>query len=76
MPAAREPHVLDDIGDEANVDELVAMARHEHDAIVLSDIDGEGEPHARQDDDVLERDQPQILLGHVVTAPQPVTFRN
>jgi hypothetical protein len=33
------------------------MTRHEDDAVLVADVDGEGDVHAREDDGVFERDE-------------------
>jgi hypothetical protein len=36
---------------------------YEHDAVLVADVHREGDVHAREDDDVLERDEQQIGQG-------------
>jgi hypothetical protein len=33
------------------------VTRHEHDAVLVADVDREGDVHAREDDRVFERDE-------------------
>jgi hypothetical protein len=39
------------------------VARHEHDALVIADVHGQGDAHAGKHDRVVERNQPQQRLG-------------
>ncbi len=61
--AAGEAHVLGDLGDRADLEELVLVARHEHDALVVADVDRERDAHVGEHDGVVERDQPQQLAS-------------
>jgi hypothetical protein len=36
------------------------VARHENHTLLVADVDGEGDVHAREDDGVFERDEQQI----------------
>ena len=64
VAAAGQPQLLADLGDRADLEELVLVARHEHDALVIADVDGQRDAHAGEHDGVLERDQPQRLLRY------------
>jgi len=63
VAAAGQADPLGDLGDGADLQELVLVAGDEHDALVLADVDGEGDPHVGEDHRVVERDQPQQRLG-------------
>ncbi len=60
--AAGQAHAIGDLGDGADLEELVLVARDEHDTLVLADVIGERDAHAREDDGVVEGNQPQQLL--------------
>ena len=62
MAAAGQPQLLGDLGDRADLEELVLVTRDEHDALVIADVDGQRDAHAGEHDRVLERDQAQGLL--------------
>ena len=57
--AAGQAQLLGDLGDRADLEELVLVTGHEHDALVLADVDRQRDAHAREHDGVVERDQPQ-----------------
>ena len=57
--AAGEADLLGDLGDRADLEELVLVARDEHDALVVADVDRQRDAHVGEDDGVVERDQPQ-----------------
>jgi len=61
--AAAESDAVGDLGDGADGGVLVLVTGHEHDAVLVADVDGEGDVHAREDDGVLERDEQQIGQG-------------
>ena len=63
--AAGQAHLLVDTGDRPDRGELVAGAGDEQHLLLVTGIDAEGEVHAREDDDVVERDQGQGLSGAV-----------
>ena len=60
-PAAGQADVVLDLGDGADLEELVLVAGDEHDALVVADVHGERDPHVGEHDGVVERDQPQQL---------------
>jgi hypothetical protein len=62
VAAAGQPQPLTDLGDRADLEELVLVTGHEHDALVLPDLDRQRDAHAGEHDGVLERDQAQGLL--------------
>ncbi len=62
VPAAGQSQPLADLCDRADLEELAVVARNKHDALVLADLDRQRDPHVREHDRVLERDQPQGLL--------------
>ena len=57
--AAGQADLLGDLGDRADLEELVLVARHEHDALVVADVDRQRDAHVGEHDGVVERDQPQ-----------------
>ena len=61
--AAGQADLLGDLGDGADLEELVVVARHEHDALVVADVDRERDAHVGEHDGVVERDQPQAWPG-------------
>jgi len=87
--AAGKTDLLGHLGDRADLEELVLVAGHEHDALVIADVDRQRDAHVGEDDGVIERDQPQNLLwlcgrrglcvgtvsgrSHLVIAPYELT---
>ena len=63
VAAAGQAQAIGDLGDRADVEKLVLVARHQHDALVIADVLGQRDPHVREHDRVLERDQSQHGLG-------------
>ena len=63
VPATGQAQPVGDLGNRADVEELVLMTRHEHDTLVIADLLGQRDPHVREHNRVLERDQPQDGLG-------------
>ena len=65
--AAGQADLLGDLGDRADLEELVLVARHEHDALVIADVDRQRDAHVGEHDGVVEGDQPQprLRLGGV-----------
>ncbi len=63
VPAARQAQPIGHLGDRADLEELVLVARHQHDALVIADVLGQRDAHVREHDRVLERDQAQYWLG-------------
>ena len=61
--AAGKAQPLVDAGDRADRGELVIVAGDEQDLVLAAGIDAEGQVHPREDDDVVEGDQGQCLLG-------------
>ena len=61
--AAGQADLLGDLGDRADLEELVLVARDEHDALVIADVDRQRDAHVREHDGVVERDQPQARPG-------------
>ncbi len=61
--AAGEADLLGDLGDRADLEELVLVARHENDALVVAHVDGERDAHVGEHDGVVERDQPHAGRG-------------
>ena len=54
--------MVGDLGDDADAGVLGLVPRNEHDTVLVPDVDGEGDVHAREDDGVFQRDEQQI--GH------------
>ena len=54
--AAGQADAVGDLGDGADGGEFVLVVGDEQDALLLAGVDGERERHAREDDDVVERD--------------------
>ena len=63
--AAGQTDLLGDLGDRADLEELVLVARDEHDALVVADVHGQRDAHVGEHDGVVERDQPQDRLGRM-----------
>ncbi len=61
--AAGQADLLGDLGDRADVEELVFMAWDEHDALVIADVDRQRDAHVGEHDGVVERDEPQPRPG-------------
>ena len=59
--AAGKAHVLDHVGDGADAGELVALAGHEHHALGVTGVDGQGHVHVGEDDGVVDGDQEKIF---------------
>jgi len=55
-----QPHAPRDLGNGSDARVLALVHRHEEDALVVADIDGQRHRHVRENDAVLERDQQQI----------------
>ncbi len=55
--AAGQAHAVGDLGHRADGGELVALARHEHDALLGAHVDRQRHGHGREDDRVVDRDQ-------------------
>jgi hypothetical protein len=66
--AAGEAQAVVDLGDRADLQELVLVARHEHHALVVLDLHRERDAHVGEDDRVVHRDQPQQGLARVAGA--------
>ena len=58
--AAGKADAVGDLGDGADVRVLVLVPRHEQDAVLVADVDRQGDGHAREHDGVLERDEQQV----------------
>ncbi len=61
--AAGEADLLGDLGDRADLEELVLVARDEHDTLVVADVDRQRDAHVGEHDGVVEGDQAQQSLG-------------
>ena len=55
--AAGQPDAVGDLGDRADGGEFVLVSGNEQDSLLLAGVDRERERHAREDDDVVERNQ-------------------
>ena len=55
--AAGQADAVGDLGDRADGGEFLLVPGHEQDALLLADVHGERERHAREDDGVVQRDQ-------------------
>ena len=55
--AAGQPDAVGDLGDGADVGEFLFVSGHEQHPLLLAGVDRERERHAREDHDVVERDQ-------------------
>ena len=55
--AARQPDLGAHLGDGADLGVLALVARNEQHALLVADVDGQGDAHVREDDDVFEGDQ-------------------
>jgi len=64
--AARKPDVFGDFGHGAHRGELLLVPRHQQYALFLAGIDGQRERHAREDDDVVQRDQEKSAGSHSI----------
>ena len=62
--AAGQADLLGDLRDGAHLEELVLVAGHEHDALVIADVDGQRDAHVGEHDGVVKRDQAHTRLGH------------
>jgi hypothetical protein len=61
--AAAHTDVVCDLGDGADGGVLALVTRYENHAVLIADVDGESDVHAREDDGVLERDKQEIGQG-------------
>ena len=64
--AAREPDSIGDLGDRSDLRVPVVVLGHEQHTLFVADVDGEGDVHVREDDEVVQRDEQQAhrVLGH------------
>ncbi len=53
VAAAGQPQLIAHLGDRADLEELVLVARDEHDALVIAHLDGQRDAHAGEHDCVL-----------------------
>ena len=65
-PAAGQPDAVGDLGDGADLRVLVLVLGHEQHALLVADVDGEGDVHVGEDDDVFQRDEEEAyrVLAH------------
>ena len=59
--ATGQADAVGDLGDGADVGEFVLVSGNEQDALLLAGVDRERQRHAREDDDVVERDKRRRL---------------
>ena len=59
--AAGQADAVDHVGHRADGGELVALARNEHDAFLVADVDRQRHCHGREDDRIVYRDQQHRL---------------
>ncbi len=64
VAAAGQADLIANLGDRADLEELVLVAGDEHDTLVIAHVDGQRDAHAGEHDGVLERDQTQRLLRY------------
>ena len=57
--AARQPHAIGHLGDDADARIVVFMAWNKQDALLGAHVHGEGHVHVREDDEVFQRDHQQ-----------------
>ena len=64
--AAGKPDAIGDLGDGADLRVAVVVLGHEQHAVLVADVDGEGDVHVREDDEVFQRDEQQTdrVLAH------------
>ena len=64
--AAGEADAVGDLGDGADLRVLVVVLGHEQHALLVADVDGEGDVHVGEDDDVFQGDEQQAyrVLAH------------
>ncbi len=55
--AAGKADAVDDLGDRADVGKFIFVSGNEQDSLLLAGVDREREGHAREDHDIVERDQ-------------------
>ena len=60
LDAAGKADPLDDLGDGADGRVIGPVLRDQHDALVVTDVGGDGDVHAREHDCVLERYEQQL----------------
>ena len=57
LRSAGQPHALGDVRDGSDRRVVRLVLRHEHYLLGVTDVDGERDVHAREDDEVFERDE-------------------
>jgi hypothetical protein len=62
-PLAPHADALRHLGHDADLRVLPVRARQQQDVRVLADVDRQRHRHAGEDDQVVERDDPQVLHG-------------
>jgi hypothetical protein len=61
--ATTHPDAIGDLGNSADSRVFALVTRHEHDAVLVPDVNRKGDVHAGEDDRVLQRDEQQIGQG-------------
>ena len=63
--AAGQAHAIGDLGDRADLRVLALVHGHEQHALLVADVDGEGDVHVGEDDEVFQGDEQQadLLFG-------------
>ena len=56
-PAAGKPDAVGHLGDGADLRVPVLVLGHEQDALLVADVDGQGDVHVREDDEVFQGDE-------------------
>ena len=62
---AGQADALDHVGHRPDACKLVALAGHEHDALLGADLDGQRQGHVREDDGVIDRDEQECFGAHL-----------
>ena len=57
VAGATDADAVGDLGDGADGGVLALVPRHEHDAVLVADVHGEGDVHAGKDDGVFQRNE-------------------
>jgi hypothetical protein len=64
--AAGKPDALGDAHDRAHGRVLAVVARNEDDPLLVTDVDGQGDVHRREDDRVVEGDEEKRCHGEIL----------
>jgi hypothetical protein len=63
VAASRQPDALADLADGTDLGVGVLVTRHEQHALLVADVDRQGDVHVGEDDDVFERYEQQRAQG-------------